>query len=86
MCAFCNVFTCFDNCVGVLVIGVLVFAVFCTVYTVFLYFFFMYIYSYSFCLYQCKDYCNRVKKTIAITTIIIIDVSADNCVNMPSKI
>ena len=49
MCEFCNVWVCvcvsfvmcrfFDNCVGVLVISVLVFTVFCIVS-------FMYIYSY----------------------------------------
>ena len=38
---------CIDNCVGVLVICVLVFTVFCIVCTVS----FMYIYSYLFCLY-----------------------------------
>ena len=47
MCGFCNVWVyvcmsfvmigCFDNCVGVLVICVLVFTVFCIVCTVFLY-------------------------------------------------
>ena len=37
---------CFDNCVGILVICVLVFPVFYIVCTVFLYFSFMYIYSY----------------------------------------
>ena len=37
---------CFDNCVGILVIYVLVFPVFCIVCTVFLYFSFMYIYFY----------------------------------------
>jgi hypothetical protein len=41
----------FDNCVGVLVVCVLVFTVSCIVCTVFLYFSFMYIYSYLFCLY-----------------------------------
>jgi hypothetical protein len=50
MYGFCNVwvcvcvgfvmFGCFDTCVGVLVICVLVFTVFCTVCTVFLYCFF----------------------------------------------
>ena len=38
-CGFFNVCVCFDNCVGVLVIRVIVF-------TVFLFCFFMYIYSY----------------------------------------
>ena len=42
---------CFDNCVGVLVICVLVFTVFCIVCTVFFIVPFMYIYSYLFCLY-----------------------------------
>jgi len=37
---------CFDNRVGVLVIRVLVFTVFCIVS-------FMYVYSYWFCLYWC---------------------------------
>ena len=47
VCGFCNVWVCvcvgfvmcgcFDNCVGVLVICVLVFTVFCIVCTVFLY-------------------------------------------------
>ena len=47
MCGFCNVwvcvcvgfvtYVCFDNCVGVLVICLLVFTVFCIVCTVFLY-------------------------------------------------
>jgi len=42
MCGFCNVWVslcdgCFDNCVGVLVICVLVFTVFCIVCIVFLY-------------------------------------------------
>ena len=66
---FCNVWVCvcfvmcgyFDNCVGILVISVLVFTVFCTVlYSVFVLFGFIYIYSYLFCLYQCKDCCHRV--------------------------
>ena len=42
-------------CMGVLVICVLVFAVFCIVCTVFLYCF---VYVYLF-LYYCKDYCHR---------------------------
>jgi hypothetical protein len=42
---------CFDNCVGVLVICVLVLTVFCIVCTVFLCFFVMHIYSYLFFLY-----------------------------------
>jgi len=37
---FCNVCVCFDNCVGILVICVLVFTVFCIVLL-------MYIYSYG---------------------------------------
>jgi len=50
MCEFCNV-GCFDNCVGVLVIRVLVFIVFRIVCTVFLYCF-VYVYSFLFfCLY-----------------------------------
>ena len=43
VCGFCNV--CFDNYVGVLVISVLAFTVFCIVCTVFLYCF-VYVYSY----------------------------------------
>jgi hypothetical protein len=60
MCKFCNVWVCvcvgfvkcgcFDNCVGVLVIRVLEFTVFCIVFTVFLYCF-VYVYSYLLCLY-----------------------------------
>jgi hypothetical protein len=37
MCGFCIVWMCFDNCVGVLVIRVFVFAVSCIFCTVFLY-------------------------------------------------
>jgi len=53
---FCNVWVsvrggCFDNCVGVLVIRVLVCTVFCIVCTVFYIVSFMYIYSYLFYLY-----------------------------------
>jgi hypothetical protein len=44
----CN---CFDNCVGVLVVCVLVFAVLCIVCTVFFIVSFVYIYSYLLCLY-----------------------------------
>jgi hypothetical protein len=57
MCVFCNVWVCvcvgfvmcgcFDKCVGVLVICVLVFTVFCIVYTVFLYCF-VYVYLFLF--------------------------------------
>jgi hypothetical protein len=56
MCGLCNVWVCvcvgfvmcgcFDNCVDVLVIRVLVFTVFCIVCTVFHIVSFMYIYSY----------------------------------------
>ena len=46
---FCNVWVCFDNCVGVLVICVLVFTVFCIVCTVFLYCF-VYVYLFVFVL------------------------------------
>ena len=58
MCGFCNVWVCvyvwvlqsvgvcFDSCVGVLVICVLVFAVFCIFCTVFFIVSFMCIYSY----------------------------------------
>ena len=40
---------CFDNCVGVLIICILVFTVFCIVCTVFLYCF-LYVYSIFICL------------------------------------
>ena len=51
MCGFCNVWV--GVCVGVLVIYVLVFTVFCIVCTVFFCIVsFMYIYSYLFCLYS----------------------------------
>ena len=52
MCGFSNVWVgvcmsgCCDNCVGVLVICLLVFTVFCIVCTVFCIVSFMYIYSY----------------------------------------
>ena len=46
-------------CVGVLVMCILVFTVFCIVCTVFLYCF-VHVY-YLFSLYQYKDYCHRVK-------------------------
>jgi len=59
MCGFCNVWVCvcvgfvmcgcFDNCVGVLIICVLVFIVFCIVCTVFLYCF-VYVYLFLFVL------------------------------------
>ena len=48
---FCDVWVCV--CVGVMVICVPVFTVFCIDS-------FMCIYSYLFCLYWCKDYCHRV--------------------------
>ena len=52
----------FGNCVGVLVICLLVFTVFCINCTVFFYTVsFMYIYSYSFYLYEGKDHCHREK-------------------------
>ena len=76
MCGFCNVwvcvcvgfvmFRCFDSCVGVLVICVLVFTVFCIACTVFGVVSFMYIYSYLFCLYWCKDYCHRVTTQLQV--------------------
>jgi len=60
MCGFCNVWLCvcagfvmcrcFDNCVGVLVICVLVLTVFCIVCTVFLYCF-VYVYLFLFVLF-----------------------------------
>jgi len=50
MCGFCNVWV-FDNCVGVLVICVLEFAVFCNVFTVFLCCLDNYIHSDLFCPY-----------------------------------
>ena len=59
MCGFCNVWVCvcvgfvmcgcFDNCVGVLIICVLVFSVFCIVCTVFLCCF-LYVYLFLFVL------------------------------------
>jgi len=49
-----------ENCVGLLVIRVLVFTVFCGVCTVFLYCF-AYVHLLLFFLYYCKDYCHRVK-------------------------
>ena len=42
---------CFDNCVGILIIYVFVFTVFCVVCTVFCIVSFMYICSYLLCLY-----------------------------------
>jgi len=42
---------CFDSCVDILVISVLVFTVFCIVCTMFCSVSLMYIYSYFFCLY-----------------------------------
>jgi len=42
---------CFDNCVSVLVIRLLVITVFCIFYRAFCIVSFMYIYSYLFCLY-----------------------------------
>jgi hypothetical protein len=51
---------CSDNCVGGLVIRVLVFIMYCIDCTVFVYCFF---YAYLFviiCLYYCKDYSHRV--------------------------
>ena len=51
----------FDNCVGVLVVCVLVFTVFCIFCTVIFIVSFMYNYSCLFYLYYCKDYCHRVE-------------------------
>jgi len=51
---------CFESCVGILVMCVLVFTVFCIVS-------FMYIYSYLFCLYKCKDYCHRVDNSVTVS-------------------
>jgi hypothetical protein len=53
--------TCFDMCVGNLVICVLVFTVFYIVCIVFLYCFVLYICSYLSYLYCCTDYCHQVK-------------------------
>jgi len=51
MCMFCNMCGCFDNCVGVLLICVLVFTAFCIVCTVFLYpYFFVYVNLFLFVL------------------------------------
>jgi hypothetical protein len=59
---FCFVMCCcFDNCVSVLVICVLVFTVFVLFVLCFCIVSFMYIYSYLLRLYWCKDYCDRVK-------------------------
>ena len=58
---------------GVLVICVLVFTVFCIVCTVFYCVVsFMCIYSYLFCLYWCNDYCHRVTTQLQLIIIIII--------------
>jgi hypothetical protein len=51
---------CFDNCVGVLVIFMFVYAVFVVFVLCFCIVSFMYIYSYLFSLYWCKDCCHRV--------------------------
>jgi hypothetical protein len=59
MCEFCNVCVCvgvcmcgcFENCVGVLVICVIVFTVFFNICAGFCIVPFIYIYSYLFCLY-----------------------------------
>jgi hypothetical protein len=61
---------CCENCVGVLVVCVLVFTVFymyivCTVFCIVP---FMYIYSYLFCLYWCKDYCHRVTTQLQLVS------------------
>jgi len=62
MCGIWNVSVCmcwfYDNCVGVLVICVFVFTMFCTVCTVFFIVSFMYMYSYLFCLYYCRAHCH----------------------------
>jgi len=50
----------FDNCVGVLLICLLVFTVCVPFVLRFCFVSFMCIYSYLFCLYYCKDYCHRV--------------------------
>ena len=67
MCGFCNVwvcvcvgfvtYVCFDNCVGVLVICLLVFTVFCIVFNVF----FLLLCLFILICFVCKDYCHRVK-------------------------
>ena len=58
---------------GVLVIRILVFTVFCTVCTVFFCnVSFMYIYSYLLCLYWCKDCCHRVTTQLQLVVIISI--------------
>jgi hypothetical protein len=51
---------CFDNCVDVLVICVLVFTVFVLFVLYFCIVSFMYIYYYFFCLYLCEDYCHSI--------------------------
>ena len=60
---FCNVCVCMGfvmcGCVGFVICGC--FGIMCTcIYCVFSIVSFMYIYSYLFCLYWCKDYCQRV--------------------------
>jgi hypothetical protein len=64
MCGFCSVWV-FLQCVGVLVICVLVFTVFCIVS-------FMYIYSHLFCLYWCKDCCHRVTTQLQLIVVVVV--------------
>ena len=64
MCGFCNVCMCMCVCLGVLVICVLAFTVFCIVS-------FMCVYSYLFCLYQCKDYCHRVTTQLQVVMMML---------------
>jgi hypothetical protein len=60
---------CFDKCVGVLVICVLVFIVFCIVCTMFLYWF-VYVYLSLLVLSVYKDYCHRVKTQLQLIMVI----------------
>ena len=60
-------------CVGVLVICVLVFTVFCIVCTVFFLLFRLCIFIYFlFCLYSCKDYCQSVTTQLQLGKKLII--------------
>jgi len=77
ICGFCNVWVCacvgficgcFENCVGVLVICVLLFIVFLCC--------FFYVHLFLF-VTSAKDYCHRVKKLQYIIIIIIIIINAN---------
>jgi hypothetical protein len=76
-CGFCNVWVCvgvgfvlcggFHYCMGVLVICILIFSVFCIVS-------FMYVYSYLFCLYYCEDYCYRVTTQLQLVVAVAVEI------------